>query len=86
MLAHDPAAESLADEAPVLLACADASLQHLVALGPRQGKGPIRVGADPRAKRSRPNVEIRSPLHAHYYGFDLQLVGGINSAVGSAEV
>ena len=71
MLAQDPAAESLADEAPLLLACTDASLQHLVALGPRQGKGPIRGGADPRANRSRPKAETRSPLHAHYDGFDL---------------
>jgi hypothetical protein len=71
MLAQDPAAESLADEAPLLLACTDASLQHLVALGPRQGKGPIRVGADPRSNRRRLNFESRSPLHTHFDGFDL---------------
>jgi len=31
----------------------------------------IRVGADPRSDRRRLNVESRSPLHAHFDGFDL---------------
>jgi hypothetical protein len=71
MLAHDPAAESLADEAPLLLACTDASIQSLLALGPRSGKGPVKLGADPHAKWSPAATHRPGTLHAHYDGFDL---------------
>ena len=60
-------ADPLADESAVLASLAQAAILGRAALGPRAGRGPVRVGADPDA----PWVDRHVPLHAHDGGFDL---------------
>jgi len=60
-------ADPLADESAVLASFAQAAILGRAALGPRAGRGPVRVGADPDA----PWVDRHVPLHAHDGGFDL---------------
>ena len=57
----------LADESAALAGLSRAAILGRVALGPRAGRGPVRIGADPDA----PWVERAGPLHAHAGGFDL---------------
>ena len=63
----DEGADPLADESTALAGLAQAAILGRTALGPRAGRGPVRVGADPDA----PWVDRRVPLHAHDGGFDL---------------
>jgi len=64
---RDEDRDPLADESAALAGLAQAAILGRAALGPRAGRGPVRVGADPDA----PWVERHVPLHAHDGGFDL---------------
>jgi hypothetical protein len=63
----DEDADPLADESPALAGLSRAAILGRAALGPRAGRGPERIGADPDA----PWVDRHVPLHAHDGGFDL---------------
>jgi hypothetical protein len=60
-------ADPLAEESPALAGLSRAAILGRAALGPRAGRGPERIGADPDA----PWVNRHVPLHAHDGGFDL---------------
>jgi hypothetical protein len=60
-------ADPLAAESPALAGLSRAAILGRAALGPRAGRGPERIGADPDA----PWVDRHVPLHAHDGGFDL---------------
>jgi Putative transposase len=62
-----PGFTPLAAESPALAGLSRAAILGRAALGPRVGRGPERIGADPDA----PWVDRRVPLHAHDGGFDL---------------
>jgi len=63
----DSDADPLAEESPALAGLSRAAILGRAALGPRAGRGPERIGADPDA----PWVDRHVPLHAHDGGFDL---------------
>jgi hypothetical protein len=63
----DDDADPLAEESPALAGLSRAAILGRAALGPRAGRGPERIGADPEA----PWVDRHVPLHAHDGGFDL---------------
>jgi hypothetical protein len=63
----DEDADPLAEESPALAGLSRAAILGRTALGPRAGRGPERIGADPDA----PWVDRQIPLHAHDSGFDL---------------
>ncbi len=59
--------DPLSEESSALAGLAQAAVRGRAALGPRAGRGPLRLGADPEA----PWVDRQVPLHAHEDGFDL---------------
>ena len=63
----DEDVDPLADESPALAGLSRAAILGRAALGPRAGRRPMRIGADPDA----PWIERHVPLHAHDGGFDL---------------
>jgi hypothetical protein len=63
----DDDADPLVEESPALAGLSRAAMLGRAALGPRAGRGPERIGADPDA----PWVDRHVPLHAHDRGFDL---------------
>ena len=75
--AEDP--DPLADESAALAALSRAAILGRGALGPRAGRRPVRIGADPDA----PWVERHVPLHAHEAGFDLH--AAVHVAAGDRE-
>jgi hypothetical protein len=66
-VSSDDDADPLAEESPALAGLSRAAILGRAALGPRAGRGPERIGADPDA----PWVDRHVPLHAHDGGFDL---------------
>ena len=72
-------ADPLADESAALASLSRAAILGRTALGPRAGRGPVRVGADPDA----PWVERHVPLHAQDGGFDLH--AAVHVAAGDRE-
>src|SRR5438552_3525772 len=74
---EDP--DPLADESAALAALSRAAILGRGALGPRAGRRPVRIGADPDA----PWVERHVPLHAHEAGFDLH--AAVHVAAGDRE-
>jgi hypothetical protein len=64
---RDEDADPLAQESPALAGLSRAAILGRAALGPRAGRGPERIGADPDA----PWIDREVPLHAHDGGFDL---------------
>jgi hypothetical protein len=75
----DEEADPLADESVALAGLARAAVLGRAARGPRAGRGPVRIGADPGA----PWVDRHVPLHAHEGGFDLH--AGVHVAAGDRE-
>jgi hypothetical protein len=65
--ASDDEADPLAAESPALAGLSRAAVLGRAALGPRAGRRPARIGADPDA----PWVDRHVPLHADDGGFDL---------------
>jgi hypothetical protein len=65
--ASDEDADPLAEESAALAGLSRAAILGRAALGPRAGRRPERIGADPDA----PWVDRALPLHAHDSGFDL---------------
>jgi hypothetical protein len=65
--ASDEDADPLVEESAALAGLSRAAILGRAALGPRAGRGPERIGADPDA----PWVDRDVPLHAHDSGFDL---------------
>jgi hypothetical protein len=63
----DESADPLVEESPALAGLSRAAILGRAALGPRAGRGPVRIGADPDA----PWVDRHVPLHARDGGFDL---------------
>jgi len=68
---YDADFDQLTDEAPLLAACYQASVQHLIALGERAGEHIPRLGNHPHFEKQIDRVEKRGKLHARYDGFDL---------------
>jgi Putative transposase len=64
---RDEEADPLAEESPALAGLSRAAILGRAVLGPRAGRGPERIGADPDA----PWIDREGPLHAHDAGFDL---------------
>ena len=75
----DEDADPLADESAALAGLSRAAILGRAALGPRAGRRPVRIGADPDA----PWVERHVPLHAHEAGFDLH--AAVHVAAGDRE-
>src|SRR5439155_15096037 len=75
----DEDADPLADESAALAGLSRAAILGRAALGPRPGRRPMRIGADPDA----PWVERDVPLHAHEGGFDLH--AAVHVAAGDRE-
>ena len=75
----DEDVDPLADESAALAGLSRAAVLGRAALGPRAGRRPVRLGADPDA----PWVERHVPLHAHDGGFDLH--AAVHVAVGDRE-
>src|SRR2546425_783061 len=75
----DEDADPLADESPALAGLSRAAILGRAALGPRAGRRPMRIGADPDA----PWIERHVPLHAHDGGFDLH--AAVHVAAGDRE-
>ena len=71
LLAYDCDTDQLADEAPLLAACYDASVQNRIAFGARAGQKVARLGDDPYANSADPKVKSRGKLQASLDGFDL---------------
>jgi len=71
LLSSDLDSDKLSEQEPLLSACLQASAQNTLALGPRAGKSPLALGAEPFANRSRRQAQTRGPLHVHYDGLDL---------------
>jgi len=75
----DEDVDPLADESAALAGLSRAAVLGRAALGPRAGRRPVRLGADPDA----PWVERHVPLHAHEGGFDLH--AAVHVAAGDRE-
>jgi hypothetical protein len=75
----DEDADPLAEESAALAGLSRAAILGRAALGPRAGRRPVRIGADPDA----PWVERHVPLHAHDGGFDLH--AAVHVAAGDRE-
>src|SRR5207249_9147035 len=71
--------DPLADESAALAGLSRAAILGRAALGPRAGRRPVQLGADPAA----PWVERHVPLHAHDGGFDLH--AAVHVAAGDRE-
>jgi hypothetical protein len=67
MASDEEGADPLAEESLALAGLARAAILGRAALGPRAGRGPARLGADPDATW----VDRHVPLHAQDGGFDL---------------
>jgi hypothetical protein len=63
----DGEGDPLGEESVALARLSQAAVLGRAALGPRTGRGPLRLGADPDA----PWVDRQVPLHAQERGFDL---------------
>jgi hypothetical protein len=65
---HD---DPLVDEYPALAAACSASIQQLIALGPRAGRRVMRLVQDPDPEELEHKRKFKSTRHARFKGFDL---------------
>jgi hypothetical protein len=71
LLDYDVDSHRLAEEAPLLAACYDASVQNRIAFGDRAGQRVTRLGNDPYVDSAEFKVKSRGKLQASLDGFDL---------------
>lgn len=69
--ADDELDDPLVEEFPALAAACSASIQQLIALGPRAGRRVMRLGQDRDPEELEHARKFKSTRHARYQGFDL---------------
>jgi hypothetical protein len=71
LVAEDVWDDPLVDEYPALAAACSASIQQLIALGPRAGRQVMRLGQEPNPDEVEHAKRRKNTRHARFQGFDL---------------